>query len=776
MRDEKAWKWVGEHQLGYDIWEKKYRHNNETFDQWLDRVSGGNADVRRLIEEKKFLFGGRILANRGVTDRKVTYSNCYVMNPPEDNLESIFQCASDLARTYSYGGGCGIDLSKLRPKGAITNNAAKESTGPVSFMDIYSQVTGTISQSGRRGALMVSLDVRHPDIEEFIDCKTDLNRVNYANISVRVNDEFMKAVENDEDYYLRWPCDQELLLEAAAKIQPDYNVLTPCYFTPDLFDDKRELCGYIKKVKAKQLFQKLAENNWNYAEPGILYWDTMENHNLLNTNKEFKYSGINPCGELPMNAGSSCLLGSINISEFVKHPFTKDAYFDFNEFDEVIQLCVRALNDVLEEGKKLHPLQYQRDAVDDWKFIGLGTFGVADALIKLGITYGKQATDTLVEIYSWLSASSIQESVELAKKFGCYPKCDKEALIDSAILNGPAIDLMDARFVNDLRTYGIRNGQILTCPPTGSIATMIGVSTGLEPVYAMEYTRTTKSLNGEDTQYKVYAPIVELYKKLTGKETLPEYFVDSAHISYDDRIAVQSVIQHYTDGSLSSTCNIPENTTVEQVFDLYMKAWKSGCKGTTIFRNNCARIPILSTSEKKETPKELQRGEIIKAGDNCIGLKRTLMTGCGSLHLQAFFNPETGELLETYLSKGSQGGCNNFMIGLSRMMSLAARGGIKIESILDQLKSCGTCPSYAVRKATKGDVSLGSCCPTAVGNALKDMHKEVLERIQCCEPVKGEKREEIIVDTKNKCPECGAELEFSGGCNSCPSCGFSKCS
>lgn len=771
MRDEKAWKWVGEHQLGYDIWEKKYRHNNETFDQWLDRVSGGNTDVRKLIEEKKFLFGGRILANRGVTDRKVTYSNCYVMNPPEDNLESIFQCASDLARTYSYGGGCGIDLSKLRPKGAFTNNAAKESTGPVSFMDIYSQVTGTISQSGRRGALMVSLDVRHPDIEEFIDCKTDLNRVNYANISVRVNDLFMKAVENDEDYYLRWPCDLDLNKFNKEYYDIPYNTLT---YIED-HTNNNSIC-YVKKVKAKQLFQKLAENNWNYAEPGILYWDTMEQHNLLNTNKDFKYSGINPCGELPMNAGSSCLLGSINLSEFVINPFTKDAYFDTDALDDVTSLCVKALNEVLEEGKLLHPLQYQQTAVDDWKFIGLGTFGLADALIKLGIKYGREAKGIITEIYSCISGSAILESIDLAKELGCYPKCDKEALIYSKFLQGPCIDLLDTELCNDLRTYGIRNGQLLTCPPTGSIATMIGTSTGLEPLFALSYNRTTKSLNGEDTIYKVDAPIVKLYKEVTGNKDLPDYFVDSSTIHYLDRIAVQSQIQKYTDGSLSSTCNVPEDTTVDQVFDLYMQAWKSGCKGTTIFRNNCARIPILSTSEKKEKPKELQRGEIIKAGDNCIGLKRTLMTGCGSLHLQAFFNPETGDLLETYLSKGSQGGCNNFMIGLSRMMSLAARGGIKIESILDQLKSCGTCPSYAVRKATKGDVSLGSCCPTAVGNALKDMHKEVLEKIRCCEPVKSEKREEIIVDTKNKCPECGAELEFSGGCNSCPSCGFSKCS
>ena len=282
MRDEKAWKWVGEHQLGYDIWEKKYRHNNETFDQWLDRVSGGNVDVRKLIEEKKFLFGGRILANRGLNNSgvKSTLSNCYVLSV-DDSIESIYKCCSDIARTYSYGGGVGIDISKLRPAGAFVNNSAKSTSGAVSFMKTFDVVTGTICQNGRRGALMISIDINHPDVEEFINIKANTDQITNANISVRVSDEFMKAVENDEDYYLRWPCDQELLLEAAAKIQPDYNVLTPCYFTPDLFDNKRELCGYIKKVKAKQLFQKLAENNWNYAEPGVLYWDRIDHWNIF---------------------------------------------------------------------------------------------------------------------------------------------------------------------------------------------------------------------------------------------------------------------------------------------------------------------------------------------------------------------------------------------------------------------------------------------------------------------------------------------------------------
>ena len=224
--------WLNNNQLGIDIWQKKYQRNNETFDEWVDRVSGHDADVATLIKEKKFLFGGRILSNRGVTDEKVTYSNCYVIAPPEDNIESIYDCAKKLARTFSYGGGCGIDISKLAPAGAKVNNQAKSTSGAVSFMDTFSQVTQQIGQNGRRGALMISIDCTHPDLEKFISVKNDLNKVTSANISVRVSDAFMKAVENDEDW--------------------------------ELYFKREETEEEIKKtVKAKELFKLLCKNNWN---------------------------------------------------------------------------------------------------------------------------------------------------------------------------------------------------------------------------------------------------------------------------------------------------------------------------------------------------------------------------------------------------------------------------------------------------------------------------------------------------------------------------------
>lgn len=263
--------WLGkDNQLGIDIWEKKYRNNNEGFDEWLDRVSGGNRVIRKLIVEKKFLFAGRILANRGLNEhgKKITYSNCYVMKQPEDSIESIFDCAKELARTFSYGGGCGVDISNLAPKGAKVNNAAKETSGSVSFMDLYSLTTELIGQAGRRGALMISLDCHHPDIEDFIEIKSDLDKVTKANISIRVTDDFMDAVINDKNFKLS--------------------------FTRDETGEVTE-----RIVKASEIFDKMCEMNWDYAEPGILYWDRIENYNLLSEDEEFKYAGVNPCAEEP---------------------------------------------------------------------------------------------------------------------------------------------------------------------------------------------------------------------------------------------------------------------------------------------------------------------------------------------------------------------------------------------------------------------------------------------------------------------------------------------
>ncbi len=843
--------WLGsENRLGMDIWNKKYRNEEEDFESWITRISGGNEEIAKYIKEKKFLFGGRILSNRGLDKqgKKVTYSNCYVVEPPKDNIESIFDCAKKLARTYSYGGGCGVDISELSPRGAKINNAAKETSGAVSFMELYSLVTSLIGQNGRRGALMISIDCSHPDVPEFIELKTDLEKVNTANISVRIHEDFMEAVKKNEEYCLHYT---------------------------------REETGQVieRMVNARELFHRITETNWDYAEPGALFWDRITGWNLLSNTKEFSYAGVNPCAEEPLPAGGSCLLGSINLSAFVENPFTENAYFDFEEFKHCVQESVRALNEVLEEGLPLHPLPEQRESVSQWRQIGLGIMGLADALIKLGLTYGEEDAVSVCDRIGFVMAdTAIAASARLAKELGAFPKCKVEEIMET-----PYFLANTTEGTKELvRKYGLRNSQLLTIAPTGTLSTMLGISGGIEPIYANYYERKTESLHGEDVYYKVYTKIVKdfmeehkvsmlgisggiepiyanyyerkteslhgedvYYKvytkivkdfmeehKVSDDRLLPDYFVTAMTLDYHQRIDMQSIWQRHIDASISSTVNVPSGFTVEETENLYLYAFEQGLKGITIFRDGCKRVGILNTKEtKKITAGEgLKRGEIILVTDDVVGKKRKLITGCGSLHCIALFDPHTGALLETYLSKGSTGGCNNFMVGLSRMISISARGGIDIETIVDQLNSSGSCPSYTARRVTrKGcnnfmvglsrmisisarggidietivdqlnssgscpsytarrvtrkDTSKGACCPMAVGNALMDMYKEMQEELSQkagkdekgkkipkpkAVPVRGE-------TDKMYCPECGEPLVFEEGCNICKSCGWSKC-
>ena len=732
--------WLGkDNQLGIDIWHKKYQRNNESFDEWLDRVSGHNVAVRTMIERKEFLFGGRILSNRGIPtcEEKTTLSNCYVITPPEDSIESIYETCKLLARTYSYGGGCGIDISNLAPAGAKVHNQAKTTSGAVSFMDTFSQVTEQIGQNGRRGALMISMSCDHPDIEKFITVKSNLDKVNFANISVRVTDKFMQAVEEDSDWLLSFERP-----ETGERIE--------------------------KTVKAKELFRLLCEQNWNYAEPGILFWDRISDYNLLGNNNTFKYAGVNPCAEEPLPAGGSCLLGSINLAAFVND----NGAFDYERFCNVVEIATMALNVVLEEGLERHPLKEQRETVRDWRQQGLGIFGLADCLIKMKLKYGSPDALFFCDYIAHLMAvRAIAASNMIARnKGGAYPKYTDEVL-DSSFFMAHKNKLSSGE-LESIKAFGLRNSQLLTIAPTGTLSTMLGVSGGIEPIFANYYTRTTKSLHNEDVVYKVYTPIVEKYMKehcISDDKDLPDYFVTSATIPIEDRVAMQGVWQKHIDASISSTVNLPNEATVEDVENLYMLAWKSGLKGITVFRAGCARVAILNAEPENPTPEKLIN-ETTKDNSNetdeVIGLEHHITTGCGSLHICAYFD-KNGNLRNTYLSKGSSGGCNNFMISLSRMISLAARNGVGIHDIVDQLKSCGTCPSYAVRRATQHDVSPGSCCPVAIGNALMEMWEKFNRtKIPLDDQVKS---------VTSKCPECGGELKHEMGCVTCTSCGYSKC-
>lgn len=706
-------------ELGEDIWKKKYQRNSENFEQWLERVSGGDLDVIQLIVDKKFLFGGRILSNRGITNRGVTYSNCYVIAPPEDSIEGIYITAMKLARTFSYGGGCGVDISTLRPKGAEVHNAALTTSGAVSFMDVLEQTARVIGQNGRRGALMISMDSSHPDIHDFIDAKLD-NKLEKCNISVRMS---AKDMENK----------------------------------PEILDH-------------------IAANNYDWAEPGILYWDTIESYNLLDEFKNFKYAGVNPCAEEPLPAGGSCLLGALNLSEFVENPFTPQAAFNIPEFKHAVRIAIRALNNVLDEGLKLHPLDEQILTVNDWRQIGLGIMGFADMLLKMGCQYDSARALNIIDMVGkTLVNTGLEESALLAMDTESFPKCENKKLLASTFIQVlKNSNVIEENTINLIRQHGLRNSQLFTIAPTGSISTMLGVSGGVEPIFATHYTRKTESLHGEDVFYKVYTPIIQ---KMIDMELIHEENVDNIataqNIDPFDRVTIQATWQKYIDASISSTVNVTNDTTVETIRDLYQAAWEEGCKGLTIYRAGCKKEGVLVVDTPKEQTKEntIHIPITDTSIDNCVAYGTQLTTGCGSLWMSVYFHKKTGQLCHIFLDKGSQGGCNSFMVGLSRMISYAGKLGGTVEGICDQLNSVPACPSYTVRNAVKGDTSSGKCCPSAIGRALVELNQRYIADHN--EMSTGELKPEEV--TVSKCPECGAKLNFTGGCNSCPECGYTKC-
>ena len=758
--------WLGEeNQIGIDIWEKKYRYNNESFDEWVDRVSGGDEDVKELILSKKFLFAGRILSNRGTQrdGRKVTYSNCYVIPPPEDSLESIFDCAKSLARTFSYGGGCGIDISKLSPKGAHINNAAKETSGAISFMDLYSLTTELIGQNGRRGALMISISCDHPDIEDFITIKSDLDKITKANLSIRVTNEFMRAVENDSTYTLS--------------------------FT------REETGEEIKKtIKARELFDKFCYMNWDYGEPAFLFWDRVKSYNLLSEDDAFEYAGVNPCAEEPLPSGGSCLLGSLNLAAFVE-TINGQPQFNMDEFRKAVVIAVYGLNDVLDEGLPLHPLEVQRDSVRNWRQIGLGIMGLADMLIKLGVTYGSEESLEICDDIGWnLANEALSTSMTIAKNKGEYPMFSDKVWESDFYKEHIGISGL------------LRNSQLLTIAPTGTLSTMLGISGGVEPIFANYYTRRTESLHGEEKEYKIFTPIAWEYLQSHGygedETKLPSYFITSADIPYRNRIDMQATWQKHIDASISSTVNLPNSATIDDVKDLYMYAWKQGLKGITVFRDGCKRLGILTTDNKESNESEdipneldtLRRGDIINVDDDLVGYKRKIVNGCGDFSEQIFFDDFTGEPLENFIAMGDGGGCARNLEAISRLISLALRSGIPVSEVIKQLKKVHSCPAYRARKIQKGDTSIGTSCPSAIGYAIEELCNKINDRlfdgveseddllwddsdhnmmIESWYDDSGSEIEDLT--TKPTCPECGEPLVFEGGCNICKACGWSKC-
>ena len=722
-------------QLGQDIWTRKYQNGTETFEQWLDRVSNGDTEVKDLILSKKFIFGGRILASRGITDRKVTYSNCYVLPPVGDSIEEIYDTNKYLARTFSYGGGCGIDISQLRPKGSPVNNAALTTTGAVSFMETFNNTSQTIGQKGRRGALMISMDVNHAEIEDFINAKTQNKKLEQCNISVRTDDLFMTRV-----------------------IAGDGN--------------------------ANELMYKLAENNWNWGEPGMLFWDNINKETLLSEyikKGEFEFAGVNPCAEEPLPAGGSCLLGSLNLAEFVKDPFGKRPAFNIPEFKKAVKVAIRALNQVLDEGLPLHPLQIQRDSVAKWRQIGLGIMGFGDMLIKMRIPYGSDRCSNLISTIGMaLCNTGLQESALLAKELGTFEAYNPDYIFNSFYLQSKIKEgVIYEETIDLIKAHGLRNSQLFTIAPTGSIGTMFGVSTGVEPIYDVNgFARTTKSLNEEDKVYMEYPDIVQRAIEADDIDMLnnkPAYLIGAKDLDFMRRVKTQADWQVWIDASISSTLNLPKESPVEDVFKAYIVAHELGCKGLTVFRDGCKKEGILKGVAKEEKPEPTQLNAIDTDINHCIAFGSKLQTGCGSLWMTVYFHKKTGQLCHIFLNKGSKGGCNSYMVGLSRLISLAGKKGATVEEIVDQLKSVVACPSFVSRKTTEVGISDGRSCAEAVGRELLKLHEQFkINYLNQPEITQLKIDNEVKIEIA-KCPECGAELSHTGGCINCYNCGWTKC-
>lgn len=632
------------------------------------------------------------------------------------------------------------------------------------------------------------MNIYHPDIELFINAKSaDANRLNHFNLSVMIDDKFMEAVEKKEKIFLHFP----------------------------VYNDDGTICEddskwKIKKsVDANYLWNMIIHKAYDNGEPGVFFYDNMNKDNNLYYIEKIVCS--NPCAEYLAGTvygehlksedfGGACNLGSLFLHNFVIHPFEKDAIVDYTSMKKAIKTGVRMLDNIIDINK--FPDKIYENYQKSFRTIGFGVTGLADMLVMLNMKYNsKEATDFVDELMDFISSQIYKESIELAKEKGSFPLLEKEKFVKSGYMRKNISHNWDG-VIDDILKYGIRNSKMISIAPTGTLSLTYGnnCSSGIEPIFSLTYDRKVK-LGGqseEDTQIVKMEDFA--YSICPNKETNPN-FVTAMNMTVNEHVDMLSVIAKHVDMSVSKTINVPTEYSFDDTKNIYMRCWKSGIKGCTIFRPNELRKGILITENKdkkttdnkvqEKKAKELGYGDIVPINDNVIGKKRRITNGCGHTHCEAFFDSKTGELRETFFSKGSEGGCNSFMVGLSRMISLCARAGVSIYEIVDQLNSCVACPSYAVRKATKHDTSKGSCCPMAIGYAILEMYKEVQDEL-FGSPKKDEKDTSIkpviksveskpspvtpVSDNIPRCPECGEPLTFEGGCNVCKNCGWSKCS
>jgi ribonucleoside-diphosphate reductase alpha chain len=702
-----------------------------------------------LLEDFRFVPGGRIMFGAG-QPRRATLLNCYVIPIKEDSIEGIFDWCKQAARTYSLGGGVGTDLSVLRPRGAPVNNSAIYSSGSVSFMELFSTTTGTIGQSGRRGALMLTISVDHPDISDFIEIKNDPERrkVQYANISVRVTDEFMRAVERDGEITLRY---------------------------------ENDVIGrFEKKAKAREIWEKLVKHAWASAEPGVIFWDNVKQDSTT------EYHGMevvttNPCSEIPLEPYGCCCLGNLNLSQFVTGAFSPDAQVDWPPLEKALRYATRFLDNVLDYNAEKHPLPAQKDASLWSRRIGVGFTGFGDMLIKLGYKYDSEPALAFTDqLFERIKHIIYDESTELATEKGTFPAFDLPKH-----LQGGFIKRLHPEILEKIKTKGLRNAALITVPPVGSGSVLAGCTSGIEPIFSLSYVRKSKSLSQDE--FAVSHPLVKEYLEKTGLkklQELPEVFVTAHQIQPEMRVRMQATIQKHVDHAISSTVNLPKEITPEEVGQIYLVAWQSGCKGITVYREG-SREGILLTEQEARAQKEGQqkvaratlaprpRPKVVR------GKTYRMKTEMGSVFITV--NEDEEGLFEIFVQGLGKSGSASaaFTEAIGRLISLALRSGVKPSAIVDQLALI-----RGSRPVVQEDGTVVLSVPDAIARAMSEYLRggeqlSLLEEVKS--PLHAPHNPAGVAnghDTKRDvelCPNCGGILLFTNGCYICSDCGFSEC-
>ena len=691
-----------------------------------------------ILEDFKFTPGGRIMHGAGREDITTTLNNCYVVGIKDDSINSIYQTIQEEARTYKFGGGCGHDLSVLRPSGDAINGTGGESCGPVGFMNLFSENTNTIAQHGRRGANMQTLRIDHPDIEKFISIKmNDINMVKYSNISVLLTHEFMEAVENDSDFDLKYE----------GKV---YNT-----------------------VKAKELWETIIDCAHSSAEPGLLFWDTMTDYH----NAEYcsPLVSTNPSAEQPLPDGGCCNLGSVNLERYVDDK----GNFMIEEFKDTVSIATRFLDNVIDYNLDRHALDTQKENAKNDRRVGLGILGLGDMLVRMGIKYDSEdALQTIDQVMKIFCDTAYETSSELAKEKGSFPHFDWSGYRKSKFVKNLPKSLRDK-----IKDDGIRNSTVLTVPPTGSGAIVARVTSGIEPIFATSYKRRVKKNDGfgrEFDEYKVYHPIIE---KLFGDdENLPNHVVTAHDIDPYFRVKMQGVIQKYIDSSISSTVNLQNDIKKETVADIYMTAYKANLKGITVYREG-SREGILITEDQKEDKTSQSTTATSDTSDDkrprirpneTAGITRRMRTGEGTLYIT--INHDENGLCEVFTTIGKAGGNAAAQSeAISRLISLALRSGLDPYSIVRQLKGIsGPNPTWE-------DGRLVLSTPDAIGKALDDYLKE--KNNGTVDTSLADDKVRITMAPQETSFECAEGQDRNdcqnvvneGGCLTCRECGWSKC-